>query len=90
MYSFSSSLKSLIRGTRVLRAYRHSSVKIKNHGNNMNDKSLKVKGGKQCITTLDGYVIPLHIRRRLAYKVMRPPTNNKLNDLPHVVFISDA
>jgi hypothetical protein len=68
----------------------HSSVQIKNHGNNVNDKSLEVKGGKQCITTLDGYAIPLQIRGGLAYMDMHPPSNEVLNKLLHVVLTSDA
>ena len=31
----------------------HSSVQVKHHGNDVKDKSLKVKGGKQRIKTLD-------------------------------------
>jgi hypothetical protein len=68
----------------------HSRLQIENHGNDVNDKSLKVKGGKQCITTLDGYVIPLQIRGGLAYMDMHPPSDEELNDLPHVVLTSDA
>jgi hypothetical protein len=67
----------------------HSSVQIENHGNDVNDKSLKVKGGKQCITTLDGYAIPLQIRGGLAYMDMYPPSDDELNDLPYVVLTSD-
>ena len=39
----------------------HSSVQVEHHGNDVNDKSLKVKGSKQCIKTLNGYAIPLQI-----------------------------
>ena len=36
----------------------HSSVQLENHGNDVNDKLLKVKGSKQHIKTIDGYAIP--------------------------------
>ena len=36
----------------------HSSAQLEFHGNNVCDKSRKV-GGKQRITILDGYVIPI-------------------------------
>jgi hypothetical protein len=65
-------------------------MQIENHGNDVNDKSLKVKGGKQCIITLDGYAIPLQIRGGLAYMDMHLPSHEELNDLPHVVLTSDA
>ena len=67
----------------------HSSVQVEHHGNDVNDKSLKVKGGKQRVKTLDGYAIPLQIRGGLAYMDMHPPSNDELNDLPHVVLTSD-
>ena len=44
----------------------HSIVQVEHHGNDVNDKSLKVKGGKQRIKTPDGYTIPLQIRGGLA------------------------
>jgi hypothetical protein len=67
----------------------HSSVQIEHHGNEVNDKSLKVKGGKQCISTLDGYAIPLQIRGGLAYMDMHPPSDDEINELPHVILTSD-
>jgi hypothetical protein len=67
----------------------HSCVQVENHGNEVNDKSLKTKGGKQCIVSLDVYAIPLQIRGGLAYMDMHPPSDNELNNLTHVVFTSD-
>ena len=40
----------------------HSCVQVEDYGNDVNDTSLKVKDGKQRITTLENYVIPLQIR----------------------------
>ena len=68
----------------------HSCVQVEHHGNDVNDKSAKVKGGKQCITTLDGYVIPLQIRGGLAYLDMHPPSDEEYDALPHVVFTADT
>jgi hypothetical protein len=68
----------------------HSCVQVEHHGNEVNDRSLKVKGGKQCITTLEGYAIPLQVRGGLTYMDMYPPSDDELNKLPHVVFTSDA
>jgi len=38
----------------------HSPAQLDWYKNDVNDKSIKV-GGLQCITTLEGYVIPLNI-----------------------------
>ena len=40
--------------------------------NDVNDKSLKISGGKKCITTLDGYCIPLNIHSGLPFMKLRP------------------
>ena len=47
-------------------------------------------GGLQCITTVDGYALPLDIIRGLPYLSMQPYTDDEWNTLPHVVFTSDA
>ena len=65
--------------------------------NTVDDKFSKV-GGKQCILTLDGYLIPLNIRIGLAYMDMRAPIGNEFltllhpypSPVPHVVLTSDA
>ena len=40
----------------------------------VNDKSIRVPGGTQCIRTLDGLVIPLNMRNGLPYIDLRPYT----------------
>ena len=40
----------------------HSCAQMEIFQSDVNDKSLKIPGGKQCITTLDGYCIPLNIK----------------------------
>src|SRR6056300_1198686 len=66
-----------------------SSIQMEAFGVNVDDKSIKV-GGKQCISTPDGFEIPLDIQNGLAYIKMRPPTDRELaSDIPHVVLTSD-
>ena len=55
----------------------------------MDDKSRKI-GGKQRITTLDGYVIPLQFKHGLAYLPMSPPTDQDLDEYPHVILTSEG
>ncbi len=45
----------------------HSSGQLEWYKNNVNDKSIKVAGGLQCILTNDGYIIPISIRDGLQY-----------------------
>ena len=68
----------------------HSSIQMEHFGCKVNDKSLKLKGGKQRIDTIDGYSLPLQIRDGLAYLDMRPPTDHELDNLPHVCMTSDV
>jgi hypothetical protein len=37
---------------------------------------------------LEGYVIPLDIINGLPYMKMRPPSDDKLKDLPHIIMTS--
>ena len=67
----------------------HSSPQLEHFGNLVDDKSRKV-GGKQRITTLEGYVIPLQFCQGLAYLPMTPPTDKDLDELPHVILTSDG
>ena len=68
----------------------HSCSQIEHFGSDVNDKSLKITGGKQRIVTLDGYVIPLQIRGGLAYLDMHPPSDHELETLPHSILTSDS
>ena len=53
------------------------------HGCTIDDKSVKV-GGKQTVTTPDGYVFPLAYRNGLPYMEVRPYTDEEWETLPHV------
>ena len=67
----------------------HSSGQLEMYKNTVNDKSLKVPGGQQCITTCDGYVHPLDIKNGLPYVSIRPYTDLEWDTLPHVIWTSD-
>ena len=62
----------------------HSAGQIEHYKNSVYDKSLKV-GGRQCIITNEGYVMPLDIICGLPYLKMVPPTKDELDTLPHVI-----
>ncbi len=65
----------------------HSAGQIEHYKNKVDDRSMKV-GGRQCITTQDGYIIPLDIINGLPYMKMVPNTDKEWNDLPHVILTS--
>jgi hypothetical protein len=67
----------------------HSSAQIEYFGNIVNNRSIK-EHGKQQITTLDGYIIPLHIRNGLAYMDMTKPSQADMDKYIHVVLTSDV
>jgi hypothetical protein len=60
------------------------------HQNSVNDQPVQVTGGLPCIETLDGYVIPINIRKGLSYIQLRPFSDNEWEDLPHVMMTSDT
>ena len=65
----------------------HSAGQIEFYQNVVDDRSAKI-GGRQCIRTLEGYIIPLEIRHGLPYLPMEPPTDKELEELPHVILTS--
>ena len=67
----------------------HSSSQLEWCGNDVNDRSIKIEGGRQRLTTPDGYVIPIDVRRGLPYIKMRPFTDEEFEELPHVVLTSE-
>jgi hypothetical protein len=64
----------------------HSSGQLEWCCNNVNDHSIKIEGGRQRLTTPDGYVIPRH---GLPYIRMRPFTDEEFEELPHIVWTSE-
>ncbi|CAJ1961165.1 unnamed protein product [Cylindrotheca closterium] len=65
-----------------------SSPQMEHFGVEVDDRSSKV-GGKQRLSTPDGWVIPMEIVNGLPYVRMRPPTKRELDTLPHIVLTSD-
>ena len=49
----------------------------------------RMNGGRQCIITPDGYIIPIAIRKDLPYIRMRPFTDDEWDELPHVLLTSE-
>jgi hypothetical protein len=67
----------------------HSSGQLEWCGNDINDQSIKIDGGRQRLTTPDGYVIPINVRRGLPYITMHPFTDEEFQELPHVLWTSE-
>ena len=67
----------------------HSSGQLEYYKHEVWDKSIKV-GGKQCIITPDGIVLPLSMRAGLPYLDMKVPTNQELEELPHIHLTADV
>lgn len=67
----------------------HSVNQLRSFGLEVNDIPKSCNGGKQCITTPDGFTIPLAIRDGLCYMDMRKPTNDEMNQYEHVFMTSD-
>ena len=55
----------------------------------IDNKSKVLKRGEQCITTLEGYVIPMNSINGLPYIPIRPFPNAEWNTLPHIILTSD-
>ena len=65
----------------------HSAGQFEHFKNKVDDRSMK-NGGRQCIRTNDGYVIPLDIINGLPYMKMQPNTDKEFEELPHVILTS--
>jgi Reverse transcriptase (RNA-dependent DNA polymerase) len=68
----------------------HSPCQLEAYHNDVNDKSVHVKGGLQRIQTLDGYTIPLCIKAGLARMNIRPYTDEEWDSYPHVFLTSES
>ena len=67
----------------------HSKGQMQHFGAIVDDTSRQA-GGRQCIITQEGYVLPIHIRDGLPRIDMRPPTDKELEKYPHVFITSDS
>jgi hypothetical protein len=63
-------------------------IQMEHDGDDINDKSLRLPGGKQGIL-MDGYQIPLNFHNGLPYLQCRPSTANELETLPHLIMTSN-
>jgi hypothetical protein len=66
-----------------------SCLKMEHYGAEINDKSLRIPGGKQRIV-MDGYQIPPTFCNGLAYLKCRPPTDAEVDSLPHLIMTADV
>ena len=67
----------------------HSAGQIEAFKNHVDDRSMRV-GGKQCIKTNDGYIIPLDIINGLPHMKMHPNSDKEWNELPHINLTSPS
>ena len=67
----------------------HSSGKLKSFNCDVNDKSMKVPCGLQCITTQEDVTIHLDIIYGLPYVDIRHYTDKEWKSLPHVIITLD-
>ena len=65
-----------------------SCLQVEDNGITVHDKLIP-HGGRQCIETPDGYVIPLDAHQGLVYMKIRPFTNEEFRRLNHVVLTRD-
>ena len=57
--------------------------------NDVNDKSIKVLGRTQCITTPDNHTPPLNIKSELPYMNIRPYIDDEWDTIPNVILTTD-
>mmetsp|Transcript_20329 Transcript_20329/g.42624 ORF Transcript_20329/g.42624 Transcript_20329/m.42624 type:complete len:1867 (-) Transcript_20329:137-5737(-) len=67
----------------------HSKSQMEHFGCKVHDSSART-GGKQCVITPEGYVIPLHVRNGLYFMDMHAPSDEELSSLPSVFITSDS
>ena len=67
----------------------HSSAQMRDFGIEVHDAPRR-HGGQQRLITPDGYHIPLSYRDGLPILAMRPPTDDELSSLPHLLLTSDV
>ena len=65
-----------------------SNVQMRANGCRVDDRAVE-HGGEQCITTDNGYKIPMCLRNGLPYVKGRPYTDKEWIELPHVHLTSD-
>jgi hypothetical protein len=66
----------------------HSSSQLRAFGTQVHDAP-RSNQGLQCLITPDGYHIPLTYRSGLPYMDMRPPNDEEMETLPHILLTGD-
>ena len=66
----------------------HSSLHMESFNNKVDDRSSNMTYGKQCIETIDGYVLPLRITNGFPYLKIISFTNNEWEFLHHMILTS--
>ena len=66
-----------------------SCIQVEDNGICIDDRSIS-RGGKQCIATPEGYIIPLDCIQGLMYVKIRPYTDEEANQLPSVILTRDV
>jgi len=67
-----------------------SSAQLEWYKNDVNDKSMKVARGLQCILTNDRYVIPINMRDGLPYVSLCLYADEEWEILLHIILTSDV
>ena len=67
----------------------HSKGQLQHFGAIVDDTSRQV-GGRQCIMTPEGHVVPIHVRDGLPRMDMRPASDADMDQCPHVWLTSDS
>ena len=68
----------------------YSSGQLESFNCDVNDKSMKVKGGSQRIINQEGFAVPIDIISGLQYINVKPYTDKEWKTLPHVILASDV
>ena len=68
----------------------HSPGQLESYKNDVNDKSIRVPGGKQRIKTPDGYVLPLDVSAGLVRLKLAIPSDEDMDRYPHVIMTSES
>lgn len=67
----------------------HSSLQLEDNGAAVNDMPASINGAKSLVA-INGSMIPLDFRNGLAYLNLRPCTDAKFEELPHVIMTRDV
>jgi len=67
----------------------HSPLQMEHFGLDVDERSSRLGKGKQQIVTPEGHVVPLSMWQGLMYMSLCPPSDEEMDELPHVTMTSD-